>query len=66
VEVGHARLAPAWLIVIFEGVLRDGGSGWRAGAGLVAVLTVAILMVTLMWWRDRKRAEQESLPVDAR
>jgi hypothetical protein len=58
VEAGHGRLAPAWLVVIFEGVLRDGGTGWRAGAGLIVAVVIAISLVVLMWWRDRKRAEQ--------
>lgn len=62
VEVGHERLGPAWLIVIFEGVLRDGGTGWRAGAGVLAALLLTVLIVACMWWRDRKRAAVESLP----
>jgi len=37
-------LAPAWLIAAFEGVFDGGEAFWRAGAPLLIVLSVAVVI----------------------
>ena len=65
VQLDHQRLAPAWLIAIFEGLFREGGSGWRAGAGVILATVVALLLVAISWWlARRRRAADEVDPAD--
>lgn len=50
----QASLAPAWLVMIFEGVLRDGGNAWRAGKGLLLATLLALLPVLALWLYHRR------------
>lgn len=54
VEQEHARIAPAWLVAVFEGFLRDGENGWRAGIAVLIAVIISVLLVTVVWWRQRQ------------
>ena len=56
VSADQSRLAPAWLVAIFEGFLRDGGNGWRAGVAVLLATLLAVLLAALVWWRQTRRA----------
>lgn len=55
VTLDHERLAPAWLVAIFEGLLREQGSGWRAGIAVLLSTLLAVSVVALLWWRERRQ-----------
>ena len=56
VILDHELLAPAWLVSIFEGVLREQGSGWRAGIAVLLSTLLAVALVMVLWWRERRQA----------
>lgn len=60
VQLDHSRLAPAWLVAIFEGFLRDQGSGWRAGIAVLLATVLAVLLTVLVWWWERRRQQAEA------
>ena len=63
VALGHERLAPAWLVTVFEGFLRDEGDLRRGGLTLLLATVLALLMVAASWWLDKRRSgSQEDAP----
>lgn len=52
----HEQLAPAWVIMIFDGLVRDAEPLTRAGTPLLAAVVVALLLGVLLGWWRRGRA----------
>lgn len=65
VAADHERLAPAFLVAIFEGLFRDGGSAWRAGTSLLLSVLFSLGLVAFMWWRSKRKAASQSESTDA-
>jgi hypothetical protein len=65
VALDHERLAPAWLVMVFEGFLRDEGDLRRGGLTLLLATVLALLMVAANWWLDKRRAsaQQDTPPM---
>ncbi len=51
----HGELAPAWVVVVFDGLFQEDTSPWRAGAPLLAILVVAVLVAAAEIWRRRRK-----------
>lgn len=60
VTLGHERLAPAWLVTVFEGVLREEGDVVRGSVALLIATLLAVLAVAGTWWLERRRAPQQA------
>jgi hypothetical protein len=61
-----SNYAPAFIVVVFEGLLQASGNPWVAVRLLLAGVTLAIAAVTLatFGWRRRRRASEpaEAVP----
>jgi cytochrome c-type biogenesis protein CcmH/NrfF len=53
----HDEWGPAWVVSLFDGLARENVSLWRAGAPLLAVLLLALLLAGAEVWRQRRKQE---------
>nr|WP_255612480.1 hypothetical protein [Alcanivorax sp. 1008] len=54
----HESLAPAWIVALFDGLVQDDGSFWRAGKWVVLAAAVSLLPVLLAARIQRKQPDQ--------
>ena len=52
----HENLAPAWVVMIFDGLVRDAEPLTRAGIPLLLAVVAAVLLGILLGWWRRGRA----------
>lgn len=62
VSAEHAALAPAWLVAMFDGLVQEDGSFWRAGKMVVFAALVGTLPAVAVAYVQRRRA---SVPSEA-
>jgi len=55
VSVEHAALAPAWLVALFDGLVQEGGSFWRAGKMVVFAALIGALPAVIVACVQRRR-----------
>lgn len=60
VAVDNPSLAPAWLVALFDGVVQEQGSFWRAGWTLPLAVLVGLLPVLLVWRRQRRVSNEQT------
>ena len=51
----HESLAPAWLVALFDGLVQEDGSFWRAGKMIVLAAVVGALPAVLVEVIRRRR-----------
>lgn len=62
VSVEHASLAPAWLVALFDGLVQEDGSFWRAGKMVVSAAIVGALPAVVVAHVQRRRATAPAEP----
>lgn len=55
----HESLAPAWIVALFDGLVQDEGTFWRAGKWVVLAAVISLLPVALVTLLQRRRAQQQ-------
>ena len=55
VSAEHTALAPAWLVAMFDGLVQEDGSFWRAGKMVVLAGLVGVLPAVVVAWVQRRR-----------
>jgi len=55
VSVEHTALAPAWLVAMFDGLVQEDGSFWRAGKMVVFAALVGVLPAIAVAYVHRRR-----------
>ncbi|MDF1629670.1 MAG: hypothetical protein P1U78_07745 [Alcanivoracaceae bacterium] len=58
VSLLHESLAPAWIVALFDGLVQDEGSFWRAGKWVVLAASVSLLPVLLAARIQRKQPSE--------
>lgn len=56
VSAEHTALAPAWLVAMFDGLVQEDGSFWRAGKMVVFAALIGALPVVAVAYVQRRRA----------
>lgn len=62
VSAEHTALAPAWLVAMFDGLVQEDGSFWRAGKMVVFAALVGTLPAVAVAYVQRRRG---SVPPEA-
>ena len=55
VSAEHTALAPAWLVAMFDGLVQEDGSFWRAGKMVVLAALAGVLPAVVVAWVQRRR-----------
>ncbi len=56
VSAEHTALAPAWLVAMFDGLVQEDGSFWRAGKMVVFAALIGALPAVVVAFIHRRRA----------
>jgi hypothetical protein len=56
----HESLAPAWLVALFDGLVQEDGSFWRAGKMILLAAVVGTLPALLVAVIQRRSQKQEA------
>ncbi len=62
VSAEHTALAPAWLVAMFDGLVQEDGSFWRAGKMVVLAGLVGALPAVVVAWVQRRRSPAPAEP----
>ncbi len=54
----HESLAPAWIVALFDGLVQDEGSFWRAGKWVLLAAVVSLLPVAVAMRIQRRQPDQ--------
>lgn len=52
----HESLAPAWIVALFDGLVQEQGSFWRAGKWVALAALVSLLLVALVALIQRRQS----------
>ena len=55
VSAEHTALAPAWLVAMFDGLVQEDGSFWRAGKMVVFAGLLGVLPALAVAYIERRR-----------
>lgn len=55
----HPELAPAWMVALFDGLVQEDLSLWRAGGPLLAVALLAAALGLAECWRAGRGARHD-------
>lgn len=57
----HDSLAPAWIVALFDGLVQEDGTFWRAGKAVLFAALFSLLPVSLVMLRQRRRHQPEEV-----
>jgi hypothetical protein len=60
VSAVHDSLAPAWIVALFDGLVQEDGTFWRAGKAVLFAALFSLLPVLLVAWIQRKRRNKQT------
>ena len=55
VSPAHVELAPAWLVWLFDALMQEDVSGWRAARPLLLFAGLAVVVGLAGAWREQRR-----------
>jgi len=60
VSAVHDSLAPAWIVALFDGLVQEDGTFWRAGKAVVFAALFSLLPVFLVMLIQRRRNSDQT------